>query len=51
MLAGAIWSHSHPTPAILAAYDADPTLEAIRMEFEPSLRDALNTLLYGVLPR
>jgi AcrR family transcriptional regulator len=51
MLAGAIWSHSHPTPAILAAYEADPTLEAIRMEFEPSLRDALTTLLYGVLPR
>jgi AcrR family transcriptional regulator len=51
MLAGAIWSHSHPTPAILAAYDADPTLDVIRMDFEPSLRDALTTLLYGVLPR
>jgi AcrR family transcriptional regulator len=51
MLAGAIWSHSHPTPAILAAYQADPTLEAIRMDFEPSLHEALTTLLLGVLPR
>jgi AcrR family transcriptional regulator len=51
MLAGAIWSHSHPTPAILAAFDADPTLAAIRQEFEPALHEALTTLLYGVLPR
>ncbi|MEI8411358.1 MULTISPECIES: TetR/AcrR family transcriptional regulator [unclassified Kribbella] len=51
MLAGAIWTHSHPTPAILAAYDADPALAAIRQEFEPALREALTTLLHGVLPR
>jgi AcrR family transcriptional regulator len=51
MLAGAIWTHSHPTPAILAAYEADPALATIRMEFEPSLRDNLRSLLYGVLPR
>ncbi len=51
MLAGAIWTHSHPAPAILAAYDADPRLAAIRQDFEPSLREALTTLLYGVLPR
>ncbi|GAA1585873.1 MULTISPECIES: TetR/AcrR family transcriptional regulator [Kribbella] len=51
LLAGAIWSHSHPVPAILAAYAADPSLEAIRMAFEPSLTAGLRTLLYGVLPR
>jgi hypothetical protein len=51
MLAGAIWTHSHPTAAILAAYDADPALAAIRQEFEPALHEALTTLLYGVLPR
>jgi AcrR family transcriptional regulator len=51
MLAGAIWTHSHPTAAILAAYDADPALAAIRQDFEPTLRDALTTLLYGILPR
>jgi AcrR family transcriptional regulator len=51
LLAGAIWSHSHPVPAILAAYETDPALAALRMEFEPSLTDALRTLLYGALPR
>ncbi|MFG1911542.1 TetR family transcriptional regulator [Kribbella sp. NPDC048928] len=51
LLAGAIWSHSHPVPAILAAYEADPSLEAIRMAFEPALTDSLKALLYGVLPR
>jgi AcrR family transcriptional regulator len=51
LLAGAIWSHSHPVPAILAAYEADPALEAIRMDFGPSLTDGLRTLLYGALPR
>jgi AcrR family transcriptional regulator len=51
LLAGSIWSHSHPVPAILAAYEADPSLEAIRMAFEPALTDSLTTLLYGVLPR
>ncbi|TDD29797.1 hypothetical protein E1218_03270 [Kribbella turkmenica] len=51
MLAGAIWTHSHPTPAIQAAYEADPTLTAIRLDFEPSFRDSLTTLLHGLLPR
>ena len=51
LLAGAIWTHSHPVPAILAAYDADPSLTAIRMSFEPALTDSLRALLYGVLPR
>lgn len=51
MLAGAIWTHSHPTAAIQAAYDADPALAPIRLEFEPNLRDALQSLLYGLLPR
>lgn len=51
LLAGAIWTHAHPVPAILAAYEADPALAAIRMEFEPALTDALRTLLYGALPR
>ncbi|HEY0474392.1 MAG TPA: TetR family transcriptional regulator [Kribbella sp.] len=51
MLAGAIWTHSRPAPAILAAYEADPTLTALRMDFEPALRDAVDTLLNGVLPR
>lgn len=51
LLAGAIWTHAHPVPAILAAYEADPALSAIRLEFEPALTNSLRTLLYGALPR
>ena len=51
MLAGAIWTHSHPVPAVVAAYEADPSLGTIRMEFEPALRDNLWLLLRGALPR
>jgi AcrR family transcriptional regulator len=51
MLAGAVWTHAHPTPALLAAFDADPSLAPLRMEFEPTLREQLTTLLTGVLPR
>ncbi|MGW6282764.1 TetR family transcriptional regulator [Kribbella sp. NPDC055071] len=51
MFAGAIWTHAHPVPAIIAAYEADPAVGALRMEFEPTLRDNLRLLLYGVLPR
>ena len=51
LLAGAIWSHSHPVPAILAAYEADPALAALRMDFEQAMTESLRTLLYGALPR
>ncbi|MFC9689990.1 TetR family transcriptional regulator [Kribbella sp. NPDC056951] len=51
MLAGAVWTHAHPTPALLAAFCADPSLAPLRMEFEPTLREQLTTLLTGVLPR
>jgi hypothetical protein len=27
MMTGAIWTHAHPAAAILAAYEADPSLE------------------------
>ncbi|MEU4290197.1 TetR family transcriptional regulator [Kribbella sp. NPDC026596] len=51
MLAGAIWTHSHPVPAIVAAYEADPLIRTVQMEFEPALRDNLWLLLQGALPR
>lgn len=51
MLTGAIWTHSHPSAAILAAYAADPSLAIFRLEFAPGLRAALQTLLTGALPR
>jgi AcrR family transcriptional regulator len=51
LLAGTIWTHSHPTAPVLAAYEADPDVAVLRMEFEPALTDALNSLLHGLLPR
>jgi hypothetical protein len=51
MLAGAIWTHSRPSAAIRAAYEAAPELSALRMDFEPALRSAIDSLLFGLLPR
>ena len=51
ILAGAIWSHAHPTASIVAAYESDPAIADLRLDFETDLREALQTLLYGVLPR
>ncbi|ONI71615.1 TetR family transcriptional regulator [Kribbella sp. ALI-6-A] len=51
LLAGAIWTHSRPPAAVLAAYEAAPELSALRVEFTPALRIALHGLLFGLLPR
>jgi AcrR family transcriptional regulator len=51
MLGGALWTHSHPSAAILEAYAADPSLATYRIEFAPALRQSLQTILTGVLPR
>jgi AcrR family transcriptional regulator len=51
LLAGAIWSHACAGPAILAAYEADPSLAALRIEFEPAMTQSLDALLNGLLPR
>jgi AcrR family transcriptional regulator len=50
LLGGAIWTHSRPSAAILAAYEAAPELSAMRVEFEPALRSALDAMLFGLLP-
>ncbi|MEV6282118.1 TetR family transcriptional regulator [Kribbella sp. NPDC051770] len=51
LLAGAYWTHSRPSAAVLAAYEAAPELTALRIEFEPALRFALDGLLFGLVPR
>src|SRR5882762_8947876 len=33
MVTGAVWTHARPSPAMLAAYDADPALAAMRLDF------------------
>ncbi|NEA37332.1 TetR/AcrR family transcriptional regulator [Streptomyces sp. SID13031] len=51
MLTGVLWTHSHPSAAILAAYEADPAIANFRITFGPALREILQTVLTGVLPR
>jgi AcrR family transcriptional regulator len=51
MVTGAIWTHSRPSAAMLAAYEADPALAAMRLDFGPTLRETLQVLLAGLLAR
>ncbi|MFF4974242.1 TetR family transcriptional regulator [Streptomyces sp. NPDC001083] len=51
MMAGAVWTHARPSPGMLAAYDADPSLAALRMDFAATLQEMVATLLAGILTR
>ena len=51
MVTGAIWTHTRPSAAMLEAYDADPDLASLRLDFLPTLREAFETLLSGFLAR
>jgi AcrR family transcriptional regulator len=48
---GALWTHTRPSASMLAAYEADPTLAAMRLDFSAALREALATLAAGTLAR
>jgi AcrR family transcriptional regulator len=51
MVTGAIWSYSRPSAAMLAAYEAEPDLETLRINFASTLRETLEVLLSGLLAR
>ena len=51
MVAGALWPHSQPTAAMLAAYAADPDLAAMRLDFTTTMREAVEVLISGLLAR
>ncbi|MFI1397213.1 TetR family transcriptional regulator [Streptomyces sp. NPDC020681] len=51
MVTGAIWTHAHPSAAMEAAYAADPSLAALRLDFAATLRETLEVLLSGLLAR
>jgi len=48
---GALWSYAHPSASVLAAYEADPSLAALRVDFTVALEEALATLITGTLTR
>jgi len=51
VLAGALWAHSRPSEAMLAAYAANPDLAALRLDFTATLTEALGVFLAGLLAR
>lgn len=48
---GAVWIHAQPSAAMLAAYEADPSLAAMRLDFTTTLRELFEVLLTGLLTR
>lgn len=48
---GAVWTHTQPSAAMLAAYEADPSLATMRFDFTETLREMFEVLLTGLLVR
>ena len=51
MVTGAIWANSQSSAAMLAAYEADPALAPMRLDFTATLREVLEVLISGLLAR
>ena len=51
MTSAAVWPHTQPSAAMLAAYAADPALAAMRLDFTATLREVLEVLTAGLLAR
>jgi len=51
MVTGAVWTLSCPSAAMLSAYEADPALAAMRLDFTATLREMLEVLISGLLAR
>jgi AcrR family transcriptional regulator len=51
MTAGALWPHTQPSAAMLAAYEADPELAAMRLDFAVTLGEVLEVTSAGLLAR
>jgi AcrR family transcriptional regulator len=51
MTTAALWPHTQPSAAMLAAYAADPALAAMQLDFTATLREVLEVLTAGLLAR
>ena len=49
--AGALWPQCQPSAAMLAAYEADPALAALRVDFADALPEFLSIVVSGLLAR
>ena len=51
MMTGALWPHTQPSAALLAAYAADPALAAMRLDFSATVRELLQVMIAGLRAR
>jgi AcrR family transcriptional regulator len=51
MMTGALWPHTQPSAAMLAAYAAEPELAAMRLDFTATLGEVLQVMTAGLLAR
>jgi Tetracyclin repressor-like, C-terminal domain len=51
LMTAALWPHTQPSAAMLAAYEADPALAALRLDFTATLSEVLEVLIAGLLAR
>jgi len=51
LMSTSVWTHSHAPQAVVAAYEADASLQPYRLDFETTLREALEVILAGLLSR
>ena len=51
LVTGAVWTHSQPTAAMLAAYEAEPELAAMRLDPTVTMRQLFEVLISGLLAR
>ena len=51
ILLGALWSHAHPTDAVTCAYNAEPELADMRIDFTVALTDMSAVVLAGLFAR
>lgn len=48
---GALWAHAKPSASVLAAYDADPALSVMHLDFPIALEETLATLIAGTIAK
>jgi AcrR family transcriptional regulator len=51
MMTGALWPHTQPSAAMLAAYAAEPDLAVMRLDFRATLGEVLEVMTAGLLAR
>jgi AcrR family transcriptional regulator len=51
ILLGALWTHAHPTEAVLCAYEAEPELADMRLDFTATLTEMSAIVLAGLFAR